>query len=401
MPRIRVLHIITRMIKGGAQENTLLTVVHLDKSRYDVDLVSGPSIGPEGEIETKARRLGVNLTVIPELIREIRLMPDLKALYKLYRFIKKGHYDIVHTHSSKAGLLGRLAAKWAGVPAIVHTPHSHIFYGYYGPLMSRIFAWIEKGVALITDRLLMLTPTEKEDHIKFGVAAPSKLTVVHSGVPLERFLNVNVDRASKRREWGLGEDDRVCICVARLEPIKGHEYLIAAVPEALRSVPNAKLVLVGDGELRKKLEALATDLGVRDAVVFTGLRDDTPELLAMSDVFALASINEGMGRVLVEAMAVGLPTVATDVGGVSTVVVDGKTGFLVPPENPHALAEAMVKLLKDAKLRSQMGEAGRKRVDPDFGVETMIDKITSVYEAMIAQKIPDKRRLDLQRADAS
>ena len=187
---IKALHIITRLIKGGAQENTLLTVVNLDKTRYQTALVSGPSVGSEGEIESKARRLGANLTDIPELIREISPIPDLKALYKLYRFIKKGKYDIVHTHSSKGGIVGRLAAKLAGVPIIIHSPHSHIFYGYYGKFMSRAFVWIEKIFALFTDRIFTLTSIGKREHIEYGVAPPSKFTVVHSGVPLEPFLNV-------------------------------------------------------------------------------------------------------------------------------------------------------------------------------------------------------------------
>ena len=394
---IKVLHIITRLIKGGAQENTLLTVVNLDKKRYETALVSGPSTGSEGEIESKALRLGVDLTIIPELVREVSPIIDLKALYKLCRFIKKGKYDIVHTHSSKAGIVGRLAGELAGVPIIIHSPHSHIFYGYYGKFLSIVFVWIEKIFALFTDRIFTLTSIGKREHIEYGVGPPSKFTVVHSGVPLEPFLNVKVnknqsqiakqDANHKRQEFGLNENDIVCIFVSRLVPVKGHQYLISAIPEVLENVPSAKLVLVGDGELRDELEQRALNLGVKDSVIFTGLRHDVPELLAMSDLFVLSSINEGMGRVLVEAMAVGLPVVATRVGGVPDVVVDGETGILVPSENSKALASAIVKLLKDENMRQRMGEAGRRRVNPAFGVEAMVRKIESVYEELIAQKI--------------
>jgi len=390
--RTKVLHIITRMIKGGAQENTLLTVVNLDKVCYRASLFSGPSVGSEGEIESKARELDVDLTIIPELVREISPIDDLKALYKLYILIKNGGYDIVHTHSSKAGLLGRIAAKMAGVKIIVHTPHSHIFYGYYGKLLSQVFVWIEKIAAHFTDRIIALTPLEKLEHLQYGVGSADQFTVVYSGVPLDPYLNVGINKNHKREEFGLNEKDKICIFVARLAPVKGHQYLISAIPEVLEDEPKARFVFVGDGELRNELERQALDLGVKDSVIFTGLRDDVPELLAMSDIFVLSSINEGMGRVLVEAMAVGLPVVATRVGGVPAVVVDGETGIIVPSRDPGALADAIIKLLKDEDLRQRMGDAGRKRVDPDFSVETMVRRIEGIYEELIAEKIYNKRR---------
>ncbi len=195
------------------------------------------------------------------------------------------------------------------------------------------------------------------------------------------------DANHKRREFGLNGNDIVCIFVSRLVPIKGHQYLISAIPEVLGNVPSAKFVLVGDGELKDELEQQASNLGVKDSVIFTGLRHDVPELLAMSDLFVLSSINEGMGRVLVEAMAVGLPVVATRVGGVPDVVVDGETGILVPSHSSNALASAIVKLLKDKNMRKRMGEAGRRRVNPAFGVEAMVRNIGNVYEELIAQKI--------------
>ena len=383
----RILHIITRMVKGGAQENTLLTVVNLNKNRYQASLVTGPSIGPEGEIESKARQLGVDLTIIPELVREISPIKDAIALYKLYRFIKKGKYDIVHTHSSKAGILGRIAAKLAGVRIIVHTPHSHVFYGYYGRFVTQIFVWIERFAARFTDRIISLTPLETKEHLQFRVGSPSQFTVVYSGVELKPFLNVIINKEQKRQELGLNESDKVCIFVARLVPVKGHQYLISAMPKILESVPSAKLILVGDGELRDTLEKQSSLLGVKKNVIFTGLRDDIPELLAISDLFVLSSINEGMGKVLVEAMAVRLPVVATNVGGVSAVVVEGETGILVPPKDPKALSDAIIRLLNDTDMSNRMGEAGRKRVDPDFGVEAMIEKIENIYEELIAQKM--------------
>lgn len=384
--KIRVLHIITRMIKGGAQDDTLLTVTMLNKDRYETHLVTGPSLGPEGEIESKARSMGVDVTVIPELVREISPIKDIIALYKLYRFIRKQRYDIVHTHSSKAGILGRIAAKLAGVKMIVHTPHGHIFYGYYGKLLTQLFIWIERFAAMLTDRITVLTHIEIKERCDFAVGRRSQFVIIHSGVDLKPFLNVNIDRLEKRKEFGLSGGDKVCISVGRLVPVKGHSYLISAMPKVLGTVPSAKLLLVGDGELRNELEEQTKREGVSKSVIFTGLRDDIPELLAMSDLFVLSSINEGMGKVLVEAMAVGLPVVATKVGGVPAVVVDGETGIIVPPKDPDAMARAIIRLLTDPDTSIKMGKAGRKRVYPDFSVETMIEKIENLYENLIQEK---------------
>ena len=389
MSKVKVLHIITRMIKGGAQEDTLLTVINLNKKRYRTSLVSGPSIGSEGEIESKARQLGVEIIIIPELLREVSPINDIKALYKLYSFIKKGKYDIVHTHSSKAGIIGRVAAKLAGVKTIIHTPHGSIFYPYAdipgvsGRFWITIFLLLEKVAAHLAYKITTLTESEAKHYLELGIGSNSKFTTIHSGIALSRFTNVKIDVANKRKELGIPVNAYVVTTVARLTSEKGHSYLIdAAKKVVMASDDELKFMFVGDGDLRVELERKVNELGLDGKILFLGLRDDVPELLAISDLFVLPSLYEAQGRVVTEAMAAGLPVVATEVGGVPDVVSNGKTGILVPPRNSQALAKAITNLITDKVKAKQMGEAGRQ-VIPEFSVETMVGKIDMLYQELL------------------
>lgn len=387
---VRVLHIITRLIKGGAQENTLLTVVNLDGVRYQTALVSGPSFGSEGEIESKARQLGVDLTIIPELVREISPVNDLGALYKVYRLIKRGKYDIVHTHSSKAGIIGRVATRMAGVKNIVHTPHGSIFDqganipGVSGMLLLKLLLLVERMASHLTNRIVALTAAEARGYIKLGMGNNSKFTIIHSGIDLSRFTGGEIDVAAKRKELGIPADCIAIITVARLTSEKGHVHLVEAAKETVTQFGGRlKFIFVGDGSLRKALEKKACELGLDETILFLGLRDDVPELLAISDLFVLSSLYEAQGRVIVEAMAAGLPVIATRVGGVPDVVIDGETGLLVPAADPQALASAIINVLADREKAKQMGQAGRRRVDPEFSVETMVERIDMLYRKLI------------------
>jgi len=388
--KIRVLHIITRLIKGGAQINTLCTVTGLDKSRYDVTLVSGKSIGPEGEMESEARKMGVNLIIVPELVREICPVLDLKALLKLYRLIKKGTYDIVHTHTSKAGILGRMAAKLAGNVIIVHTPHGSNYIpnteipSVSNKLVNRtLFLWLDKFAAMISDKIIALTDSEVEHYMEIGlIRKKSDAVTIHSGIDLREFTEVKADKCKLKAQLGLPNDSKIITTVARLTGEKGYKYLIDAAQEVLCRVVNAKFLFVGDGILRDELEEEARRLHVEQDIMFLGLRHDVSRLLSVSDLFVLPSLYEGQGRVLVEAMAAGLPVVATKVGGVPDVVVDGETGILVPAADSRALAMAIIRILTDEDKAKRMGQAGRERVDPEFSVETMVEKIDMLYRSL-------------------
>jgi len=390
---IKVLHIITRLIKGGAQENTLLTVVNLDKARYQIALLSGPTVGSEGEIESRARQLGTDLIILLELVREISPINDLKALYKTYRSIKNGKYDIVHTHSSKAGVIGRVAGRLAGVKNIVHTPHGSIFDqdadipSVSGALLIKCLLLVERIAARLTDRIVTLTDAEAIGYVKLGMGDKAKFTTIHSGIDLSRFGDVKIDVVSKKKELGIPSNSTVITTIARLTPEKGHKYLIEAAKEVIAESDNhIKFVFVGDGDLRDDLENKARELGLDEAILFLGLRDDVPEILAISDLFVLSSLYEAQGRVIVEAMAAELPVVATRVGGVPDVVIDGETGILVPPASPQALASAIVKMLADKGNAKQMGQAGKRQVDPEFSVETMVKQIDMLYSELLKRQ---------------
>jgi glycosyltransferase involved in cell wall biosynthesis len=382
--KIKVLHVITRLIVGGAQENTLYTVAGLDKSKYWVVLASGPTDGPEGNIEDIVHKNKINFVKIPELVREIDLYKDLIAFFKLYRLIRRYRFDIVHTHTSKAGILGRCAAKMAGTQVIVHTPHGHLFYGYYGKFKTRSFIWLERTIARITSCIITLTEIGKKEHISFGIAQPQKFRVVQSGIDAEAFKKTDPSRVEKlRKELGLSSDNKVVGTVARLVPVKGHSYFIQAAEKIVKVIPQSRFMIVGDGVLRAKLEKLVKEKNLRDYFYFLGLRSDVSDLLSLFDVFVLSSLNEGMGKVVVEAMASSKPVVATRVGGIPEVVSDNDTGLLVEPMNIDSLAESVISLLKDKQRSMAMGEAGRRRAEAIFLKDEMVCKIDKIYREFL------------------
>lgn len=381
-----VLHLITRMVHGGAQENTLATVAAIAGGGWRSTLVTGPADGPEGSLEPECHRRGVRMIHVPELVRELSPAQDVRALRRLVALIRAEQPQIVHTHTSKAGILGRIAARMARVPVVIHTPHGHVFHGYYGPLRSQLFRWIEWACAPLADRLIALTEQERQDHLRRGIGRPERFVVIPSGVDFAPIDAARTQRRATRAALGIAPDAPVIGCVARLVPIKDHATLLAAFQRVAAAVPRAVLLLVGDGPLRGDLEARATALGIGDRVRFLGLRTDVPRLLAAMDLFALASLNEGMGRVLVEAMAMGLPVVATRVAGIVDVVRDGESGLLVPPQDPEGMAAAIVALLRDPGLRRQMGEAGRRGVVPGYSVETMVARLRALYRETLAER---------------
>lgn len=383
MGKIKVLHIITRLDRGGSSENTLLTCLGLDEQRYEVTLMAGETKNPLLSLIGEAKRTGVRFVFIPNLVRDIHPLKDILALIKITKVLRKEAFDIVHTHSSKAGLLGRLAAKLAAVPIIIYAPHGHIFYGYFNPLLTKIFVAIEKLAARFTDKIITLSEKGKKEQIKFKIAPDEKFVGIHSGVRFDNFSSVSRDRKAKRKELTLPADSLLIGTVGRLVPIKGQRYLIEAMAYLKDAIPNLILLFVGNGPLQQDLEMQAQDLKISDQVRFLGLREDVPEILSILDLFVLPSINEGMGRALLEAMALAIPVVATDVGGTSDLVIDGKTGLLVRPQDPRALASAMLNLLNNKTLAKQLAEQGKRWVVPKFSSEEMVRKTDDLYQELL------------------
>lgn len=383
--RIRVLHPITRLIVGGAQENALLTAQLLNPDDWAVDIVTGPQTGSEGSLIEMARAREIPLIIEPSLVREVNPIQDLRALFRLARLIRRGQYTIVHTHSSKAGIVGRWAAKIAGAPVIVHTVHGWGHHDHQHPLVRAYYILLEKVTLPITDKLIVVSPRNIEKGLADGIGKPDDYVVIRSGIEMDRFGHPQTSRAETRAAWGIPADAPVVGAVTRLSPQKGPLDFVRAAAEIGAACPGAWFLMVGDGPMRGEVERLARELGLAERLVLTGLRRDVPELMAAMDIFALSSLWEGLPRVLPQAMATGLPIVATAIDGSCEAIDEGVNGLLTPPGDPHALAQGVIRLLGDPALARRMGEAGRARA-AEFDVRVMVAQIDGLYRALLAKK---------------
>ena len=389
----KVMHIITRLDMGGSAQNTLLTCLK-QAHKYDVTLVYGLSLESRmTPLEKKkiqshvkaARRKGVNIAPLAALIRRIDPIKDFQALVSLCKLMRQEKPAIVHTHTSKAGILGRLAAKISAVPLIIHTPHGHVFYGHFNRLTAELFRAVERCFGRITDEIVALTEGEKKDYLDLSVYPAERITVIHSGVDLRRFSDVRIDAAGVKEKIGLNPDSIVVGTVGWLLPIKGPLVLLRAMAALWQKTPKARLVYVGKGALERQLKSEAVRLKVADRVHFLGWRDDVHEIMQIIDIFVLPSRNEGMGRVLVEAMAAGKPVVASRVGGVPDLVKHGENGFLTSPGDVADLSYYIGRLLADEDLRTGMGLSG-ETISRDYSLEKMVEKIDALYLTFLQKK---------------
>jgi len=384
--RIKVLQVITRLIVGGAQETVMLVAAMLDPARFDVHVLSGPQTGSEGSLQEQVRERGIPLTIEPALVREINPAKDLLALARLARFIRRGRYDVVHTNSSKAGILGRWAAWLAGAPIIVHTIHGWGHHDRQHPLVRRSYILLEQVTQRITDRLVVVSPRNIEKGLADGIATPAKYVTVRSGIELDRFRRPARPREAVRAELSIPADAPVVGTVTRLSPQKAPLDFVETAAQVVARRPGVHFIVVGDGPLRAGVEARIAVLGLASCVHLTGLRRDVPDLLHSFDVFALSSLWEGLPRVLSQAMAAGLAVVATAVDGNAEAVEDGVNGLLAPPGDPQAMAAALLRLLDDPALAAQMGAAGRERAE-EFGARKMVEDIAALYEVLLAERV--------------
>jgi glycosyltransferase involved in cell wall biosynthesis len=353
---------------------------------YDVTLISGIDKGREGELLSQARETA-HLIVLPEMGRSINPFADLAAFWKLYRLIKKGRYHIVHTHSSKAGVLGRLAAWLAGTPLIVHTLHSLVFHDYQPWLVNRAW-WLSKKIcAPVTDYFISVSDVISEKAIAAGIAKPELFRTVYSGMELDWFLNAKFDADKVKEEFGIPLNAPVVGKIARLFPLKGHDQLMDAAPGIVQRVPDVRFFLIGDGILLEHLQKRAAEYAILENFVFAGLIDRTriPEMISAMDVVVHTSLREGLARVLPQSLAMGKPCVSFDIDGAREVVIDDHTGYLVKAFDSKGLADRVAHLLEDAPLRSQFGQNGRRHVDPNFRTEKMVADISEVYQMLLSR----------------
>ncbi len=382
LKKIKVLHIITRLDPGGSTTNTLETVARLDRSVYEVDLVAGRTQDPLGMAADFIARHGIHCRYVNDLVRDVHPWKDGAAFIRLVRLIRDGKYDIVHTHSSKAGILGRWAAHVAGVKKIVHTPHGHVFYGYFSKIVTRVFLEVERCSARITAKLVALTPKGVEEHLSLGVGKPDQWVSIPSGIDHEAFRLSIGARAVYRQLLGLEDQDIVLVCAARLEAIKNHKVLIDMLPHLQKGHAGVKLVLLGDGEAKDELAQYARAAGVSGRVIFAGFRHDVALTFSACDIFVMASLNEGMGRSVLEAMAIGLPVVVSRVGGLPAIVTDGVDGILLSPTDVDGWVKAVSSLIADPALRLRLSRAAKKRVNDQYGVVRMVKDIEKVYASL-------------------
>ncbi len=384
---MKIVHLITRLIVGGAQENTISTCEDQLQHGHRVTLITGPTTGPEGSLVERARRSGVELIEVPSLIRSVHPWHDAKAYFQLKQLLRSLQPDIVHTHSSKAGIVGRRAAWDAKLP-VVHTIHGASFHYGQSQLISKTYVSLERMAARWTDHFISVADDMSAEYVRAGIAAPDRFTTVYSGFDVEPFLDPPRRPEDVRRELGFGPDDVVIGKIGRLFHLKGHEFLLQAAPRIIAAAPQARFLFVGDGILREQFEQQIARDGLSAHFKFTGLVPPTqiPELMGAMDIVTHTSQWEGLARVLPQGLIAGKPVVSYDVGGAREVVRPGETGYLLPRDSVDPLVDALLELITDPEKRARYGRRGRELFTDRFRHQTMTAQIQQVYEQVLDAK---------------
>lgn len=384
---IKVMRVIGRLNVGGPSIHVVNLNAGLDRRRFQQRLVIGTENPAEGSMVDYALARGVTPHVIPEIVTAFSLSArDAKAVAKLYALMRRERPDIVHTHTAKAGFIGRLAARFARVPVIVHTFHGHVLHGYYGPVKNELLRRLEQSLALITDRLVTVSEQVKKELVGYGIAPADKITVVPLGFDLKPFLDAYERRGDFRREMGLSNEHKLVGIVGRIFPIKNHELFLQAAARVAAREPAARFVIVGDGPLRLALERQAVELGITERVRFTGWRRDVAKIYADLDALVISSDNEGTPVSVIEAMASGCPAVATRVGGLPDLIADEETGLLVPPKDAERLADAVLRVLQDSAMAGTVSQNAMSTARRRFGVERLIADMDRLYSELLEAK---------------
>lgn len=387
--RINVAHIVTKLELGGAQLNTLYTVGYLNETKFRTLVMRGlggilentEKIPPYNQEKSKKGYPFIPHK-IDSLVRQINPVKDWKAFRELKRLFKEEKVNIVHTHSSKAGILGRWAAKSAGVPVIIHTFHGFGFHDYQNFFVKRFFIFLEQITAKITDKLVAVSEENVKKGLRYKIGKKEQYTVIHSGIKFEAFLDVNVDIEGKKKELGIDINSRVVGMIACFKPQKAPLDFVKMAEIVTREIPDVQFLLVGDGVLRPKLEGLIKEKSLKNKVILTGWRNDVPEIINVFDIFVLTSLWEGLPRVIPEALISGKPVVATAVDGSKEIIEDGENGFLVPPRDVKAMAEKVIFLLKNKEKAEKIGKRGKELINnSSFNIDVMVKEQEKLYES--------------------
>lgn len=388
---MRVAHIITRMIIGGAQQNTLYTVEDQYQDYQDeVVLMTGPTDGPEGTLIPRAEQGGFDLQILPHLTRSISPLNDWRAYRELIAALRNYQPDLVHTHSSKAGILGRAAAWKLKLPT-VHTIHGAAFHFGQSPVNYHAYIAAEKWASRRCDRLVSVCDAMTDQYVAAGITARDRCDTVYSGMEVEPFLTPSRPPEEIRRELGIKPGQIVIGKVARLFHLKGHKYLIEAAKQVVAAQPEVRFLLIGDGILRAEFESRIAALGLSEHFIFAGLvpPERVPELIHAMDIVVHTSVWEGLARVLPQGLIAGKPVVSYDVDGAREVVIPEETGYLLPPESIEPLSQALIELAADPEKRRRFGETGRERFTDQFRHQTMTRRLREIY-----QRVLDERKTD-------
>lgn len=384
MRKFNLLHFITKLELGGAQQSILYAVKNFDRNHFRVFLVSGA----EGFLVEEALRLPrTQVILLPELKHPIRPPYDMATLAHLTKILRRHKIDLVHTHSSKAGIIGRVAGRIAGVPAIVHTIHGWSFNDYQRPLERKFFIGLERLTAKFTDRLIVVSATDIEKGLEEGIGRPEQYQMVHCGIEIDKFQYTRINIRKKREELGILSGGPLIGMIACFKPQKAPLDFIRAAGIVNRQFPQANFLLVGDGILRPQIESWIAQMNLNSQVILSGWREDIPEILASIDMLVLSSLWEGLPRVFLQAMAAGKPIVATAVDGAREVILDGVNGYLVPPRQPEKLAGKIMELLAHPRRAKKMGMQGRKLLNSSFDIDYMVRQLEEIYLRLLEEKL--------------
>ncbi len=391
---MKIVHIITRLILGGAQENTLITCKLLAQRGHDVTLITGPAVGPEGELFNQTKGQDYKVIVLDRLRRAINPFNDIVSYFQIKKLLRQLQPDIVHTHSAKAGILGRFAGyslkgKWGeNLPAVVHTIHGLAFHQYQSQWLNKFYIAIEKSAAKRTDFFISVADAMTTQAIAAGIGRPEQFVTAYSAIEEDDFLEPISEEHKRdfRRKYEINEDSIVLVTIARLFMLKGHEYIIESSKQLSKRFEKCVWLFVGDGNLADHFKQQVCQLGLAEKVKFTGLLPPSqiPLAIQSSDILVHCSLREGLARTLPQAMLCGRPAVSFDVDGARE-VVNENTGRLIEPKNVEQLIKACAELIKDKDLRKKLGENGKESVKEKFAPETMVDTIEAVYRKLLKQ----------------
>lgn len=381
--KIKVVRIIDRLNIGGPAIHCILLSAYLNPQKFSTTLITGNVSSFEGDMSYFARQHNIQWQVIPNLGREISLLHDLKTCWQLFKILRKEKPQIIHTHKSKAGALGRFVALLLGIPIRIHTFHGHVFHGYFGKWKSRLFIFIERILAYFTSRIIVISQQQlQEISLQYHIAPAHKFSVIPLGFDFDKFSKLHLSQGWLRQKFNIAQNEIIVGIVGRLTAVKNHFMFLEVAQNLKQQNAPFRMVIIGDGELRPELEAKTKQLGLEGYVIFTGWLQNPCEIYADLDIVALTSLNEGTPVTLIEAMYCGKPVVATNVGGISDFIQSGVHGILVPSQDIANFAKAII-LLQNKDLQREYGQAG-KHVATKFAIERLLSDIEKLYIELIS-----------------